>query len=188
MFKDNLAKRKTFVKRLPTGKVYRGKLKNAPVTSPPPKLFETPKSNRKKRLKKKAVIYFFMSLALVVVGVGVWNYFRLSLPNYDLALGEKNLISPLPVDSEAEPRKEKSLKDKIVEQLNPDLFLPKEFKEIEEGIEIVSTEDIHVVFSLTKEVTEQVTSLQAVLSRAKIDGKKIKRVDFRFDKLVVEYQ
>jgi cell division septal protein FtsQ len=45
-----------------------------------------------------------------------------------------------------------------------------------------------VVFSLKKEIQVQVDSLQFILSRSKIEGKEIKKIDLRFDKPVVSYE
>jgi len=45
-----------------------------------------------------------------------------------------------------------------------------------------------VVFSLKKEIQIQVDSLQFILSRSKIEGKGVKRIDLRFDKPVVNYE
>jgi len=45
-----------------------------------------------------------------------------------------------------------------------------------------------VIFSLRKEIQVQVDSLQFILSRSKIEGKGIKKIDLRFDKPVVNYE
>ena len=44
------------------------------------------------------------------------------------------------------------------------------------------------VFSLRKEIQIQVDSLQFILSRSKIEGRNIKKIDLRFDKPVVNYE
>jgi len=45
-----------------------------------------------------------------------------------------------------------------------------------------------VIFSLKKDAITQVDSLQLVLSKAKIDGTKIAKIDLRFDKPVIVYK
>src|SRR3989344_6420033 len=52
---------------------------------------------------------------------------------------------------------------------------------------ITAGEGTKIYFNASRDTAEQVTTLQTVLSKAKIDGKQVKKVDFRFDKLVVEY-
>ena len=44
-----------------------------------------------------------------------------------------------------------------------------------------------VILSSKKDIGSQLTSLQLVLSRLTIEGKKLKRLDFRFDNPVVEF-
>jgi len=47
--------------------------------------------------------------------------------------------------------------------------------------------DFLCLFNLTKDVNEQLDSLQLISSRAKIEGKQITRIDLRFDKPVIAY-
>jgi len=47
--------------------------------------------------------------------------------------------------------------------------------------------DLLCLFNFTKDIDEQLDSLQLISSRAKIEGKQIKRIDLRFDKPVVAY-
>ena len=43
-----------------------------------------------------------------------------------------------------------------------------------------------VIFAVKKSLTDQVATLQTLLTKAKIDSKALKKVDFRFEKVVVE--
>jgi len=45
-----------------------------------------------------------------------------------------------------------------------------------------------IVFSFKKEIQIQVDSLQFILSRSKIEGRRVKKIDLRFDKPVVTYE
>ena len=45
-----------------------------------------------------------------------------------------------------------------------------------------------VVLSLKKDLERQITSLQPILKQLTIDGKKFKRIDFRYDKPLVVYE
>jgi len=47
--------------------------------------------------------------------------------------------------------------------------------------------DFLCLFNLTKDINEQLDSLQLISSRAKIEGKQITRIDLRFDKPVIAY-
>lgn len=44
-----------------------------------------------------------------------------------------------------------------------------------------------VLISDRKSIEDQVSSLQLITSRLKIEGKKFKRLDFRFDKTVIQF-
>lgn len=44
-----------------------------------------------------------------------------------------------------------------------------------------------ILFSQKKKIDEQVASLQLVLSRLTIEGKRFRRLDFRFDKPVITF-
>lgn len=46
-------------------------------------------------------------------------------------------------------------------------------------------EDGEAIFSLEKDFKKQIASLQAVLKQLTIEGKRISRIDFRFDKPVI---
>ncbi len=48
-------------------------------------------------------------------------------------------------------------------------------------------DSVLVLFNLTKEIENQLDSLQLILSRSKIEGKQIKKIDLRFDKPVIGY-
>ncbi len=55
------------------------------------------------------------------------------------------------------------------------------------GHDLLLSGNIQVALSLDKDILRQVASLQLILEKAKIDSKRIKRVDLRFNKPVVEY-
>lgn len=54
-------------------------------------------------------------------------------------------------------------------------------------VEIWLKGDTQTIFSLKKETVGQLDSLQLILSRAKIEGNKLKQIDLRFDKPIIIY-
>jgi len=56
------------------------------------------------------------------------------------------------------------------------------------SLEVWLEKDIKVVFSSKKESQIQIDSLQFILSRAKIEGRIVRKIDLRFDKPVVNYE
>ncbi|MCL5411134.1 MAG: hypothetical protein M1150_00080 [Patescibacteria group bacterium] len=189
MLKNKYISRKKFFKRLPTGKIFRGKLRPKELSLiSTAKIFSISKPNKHKRLRFKLIINGLVIVLLFTISVVGVNIFRPTLPKVSLDFITQRLVSSLPKNTIAEVKKEKSFEEQIAEQLNPDLFKMKETKAVEAGVEFDSAEGMQAIFSKQKDPTEQVTSLQTVLSRARIDGRKVKKIDFRFDKLVVEYQ
>ncbi len=49
-------------------------------------------------------------------------------------------------------------------------------------------DESEIIFSSKKDVRSQITSLQLMLSRLTIEGKKLKSLDFRFDNPVVSFK
>ena len=52
----------------------------------------------------------------------------------------------------------------------------------------IKTNDLEVLFSLDKDIKKQVASLQVILSRSKIEGKVLNRLDLRFEKPVAVFK
>jgi len=62
------------------------------------------------------------------------------------------------------------------------------FEKTKEGDFQVSSKSGEVfIFSHEKNLDEQVSTLQTLFAKAKIEGKSLKKVDFRFSKIVVEF-
>jgi|SRR3989344_5731865 len=55
----------------------------------------------------------------------------------------------------------------------------------QDSVAVYNTQDLIAIFSFKKPITEQVDSLQLVLSKAKIDAAKIAKIDLRFDKPII---
>lgn len=72
----------------------------------------------------------------------------------------------------------RGLKMHLVESKTLHLVSPRE-------IEVWLEEGILILFNSEKDVDIQLDSLQLILSRAKIEGKTIKKIDLRFDKPVI---
>lgn len=139
---------------------------------------------RKRRKQRKFIAF------LVPVGIFIFILLSLYLINRftSIAFFKKTFLSPVPVNTSSglqvlfgkDPNKElKTLlvKNKIeflsVNQ-SPDYSYVVKFKDGEEAI-----------FSSKKSLDLQVASLQFVLSRLTIEGKRFVRLDLRFDKPVI---
>ncbi len=77
----------------------------------------------------------------------------------------------------------------LLEKIKFYLFTPQETKILSSrNIEVKLDKGLLVIFSSQKEMDFQLDSLQFIFSRAKIEGRKIKKIDLRFDKPVVVYE
>lgn len=105
----------------------------------------------------------------------------------------QNFISPLPTvlnkKINSQDEKDNEFKKELEEEL---LKTNLGFSEIiftqdsSLSVELASGEKI--IFSFRKPVKSQVSSLQLMLSRFTIEGKKVEQLDFRFDKPVVVFK
>jgi len=108
-------------------------------------------------------------------------------PGIQKAEVKKKLPDQLIIKLQKKETKEDKI-GQILKQLRLRLFQPEKATFISErAVEILFKDNLQVIFSLKKEIEVQLDSLQLISSRAKIEGKKIKRLDLRFDKPVVVY-
>lgn len=136
-----------------------------------------------KRKLRKLFSVFFRSFIVFVFFLVILLalYFKLSS-------NKGGFISPIPkyffgtktdVVSTDEQAKIKSLLEK--ENFNIDTIQTA----TDSSILVTTKEGQEFIFSPVKDLSEQVASLQAVITRLTIEGKRIKRVDLRFDNPVI---
>lgn len=83
---------------------------------------------------------------------------------------------------------EKSFEDRLRQELDPTFFEVKEFRSVDDfSLAAISNQNIEAIFSSREDLKKQVSSLQTLLVKSRIESKPIKKVDLRFNKLVVEY-
>ena len=126
----------------------------------------------KKYLRYVGIVFLVFGISLILV-----SSFILFSPY----LFSKKLISPLPSKN-------------IFKNLDIKSILIKEkidFSEVYSSTDSAYVVNLkeggRVIFSTKKDLLSQVRSLQIILSRLTIDGKKLRALDFRFDKPVVSY-
>ena len=133
-------------------------------------MLQTKKTKKQNRRKRILVFIFFLgyiSLFLLLTGF-VW---------VEKLFPKASLISPVSTQSQ------KSL-GAILDKKN----ISYESVEKLDGYYLVKIRDGgEVLISDKKDLTEQVSSLQLIVSRLKIEGKKFKRLDFRFDRPVIKF-
>lgn len=138
---------------------------------------------KRQRRQYKYFIIFFLFIGFLAF---IFYFF------YQILLKNKSLISPVPISLSINGRK-------ILFSNIPDSNLANLLRK--SGINyslISSSSDLsylvkletgeEIIFSSKKDLNSQVSSLQLVLSRLKIEGKSFKRLDLRFDQPVVVFK
>jgi hypothetical protein len=134
--------------------------------------------DKRKKIKRKLILPLVLILVLVG-GILFFNFksFNFSFDWSDL-FPSSHLIRPIP---------EENLEEEIKEKLVP-LRLNLQSLDDSDEREIIATfsGNLTVIFSKEKDLRSQVTSLQFILWRTKIEGKLPYLVDFRFNKPIIK--
>lgn len=135
---------------------------------------------KKRKLRKKRIFYlFYIIVFIIAVSFPVIIFLVLSR--------ESPLISPI-----ATTIKNNFARGGMLEDYKKSLAKSNiEF----DNISLSSDLSIHlflknngeVIFSSEKDMDAQISSLQLIISRSTIEGKRLSRLDFRFDKPIVVY-
>lgn len=135
--------------------------------------------NKKAPRKRKKL--FLVSLIIKIILFSLLFLF-LSLVVSFFFFQKQNLISPLPLGKTASEPKTANLEELLAKNNIP-------FSSIELASDssflVRLREGEEISFSPKKSITQQISSLQLVLTRLTIEGKRFKRLDFRFDKPLI---
>lgn len=125
-------------------------------------------------------------IIMVILGTSVW-FLKGSNFSINKFIGDlNNKLSPKleKKNNQVQKSSKESLKE-IIEAEK--VFEIESINEVQKGLEVKSKKSIIVIFSNEKDFLNQVRTLQTLLAKAKIDNKSVRRVDFRFEKLIVQY-
>lgn len=130
----------------------------------------------KKRSFNRLLIAFLMLLVLSGLALyGILKNINFKKPFFV----RQEFIIPIPL---GDPMKE--LEGNLSEKNIPFNF---PLIATESGILVNLSEGGQIIFSGEKDFNLQINSLEMILSRLREEGKKVKKVDFRFDKPIVVY-
>ena len=139
------------------------------------------------KVRRTLLFFEIILVALVLAGTtfGLVRVFEFS----PVQFFEKNLshlVPKNPVDtSKAKPKDKQGI---LIESLPEEVFAFKEKKaETKDYVSLVSKQGTTAIFSLSKDLDEQLATLQNLLIKAKINNKKVEKLDLRFDKIIVVY-
>jgi hypothetical protein len=147
--------------------------------------FNTDRKNKRKSL------FFNLAVGLVLVLVAVGTLAPTLVKGF-LALQEgfDNLKTNLTgVEKETLNPIAQTFTDRVLGKLDPSIFQVKEIKELDPySVELYSSQEVVAVMTSKEDLDKQVSSLQGLLVKSRIESKPIKRIDLRFSKTVVEYK
>lgn len=125
-------------------------------------------------------------ITVVLIGTLIWYLLQshFSLSNF-LHSAQQTLIPKIDQKTQV---KQQLAQDQLKQSIQDSrVFEIDTINDVQDGFEVKAKSGLVVVFSKEKDFGETISTLQTLLAKAKIDNKTIKHVDFRFDKIIVEY-
>ena len=141
----------------------------------------------KEHSKKKRLIFLIEGVAVVTIALGTAIFFLVpkDLSTKNLVGTLRNIVSLKKTENSF---KEETFENLLKEAVDGKILHVTSINNSNQGFYTVeSTEGLKVIFDENKGLDGQVRTLQTLLSKAKIDKKRVIFVDFRFDKLVIHY-
>ncbi|MBI3985179.1 MAG: hypothetical protein HY344_04595 [Candidatus Levybacteria bacterium] len=136
---------------------------------------------RKRRINKYSPKKGFKILLITILFIGLITTF-FSYLYINFYINTYGFISPLSQTKE-------SLLARVEEELEKqNISFGKVTSNSDGSLTVKLRDDSEIIFSSKKNVSSQITSLQLMLSRLTIEGKKLKSLDFRFDNPVVSFK
>jgi len=138
-------------------------------------MFQKKRKLKKEKIRERLKILLILVLCLVIVTL-VFEYLY-----FNLSLGRITYVSPVAKNNTSEIAFLESLLEKSNIQFTT-------VSASSGAYFVVELKDRGVVFlSSKKDIKSQISSLQLILSRLTIEGKKLKTLDFRYDNAIVSF-
>jgi len=155
------------------------KLKNDPQ-----QVFVAPKVHG--RVRNIRLIIEILLLVVVIIGTA-FSLFASS--DFSLAAGVEKLKTVVSLKKQSSPAGKLSAEERVRALIDKKLLNITSLEGSGAGFTTIrSLEGVTVIISNQKDLENQARALQTLLSKAKIEGKVVDLVDFRFDKIVVHYK
>ncbi len=136
---------------------------------------------RKRRINKYNSKTGFKILLITILFIGLIATF-FSFLYIHFYISTYGFISPLSQTKE-------TLLARVEEELEKqNISFGKVTSNSDGSLSVKLKDESEIIFSSKKNVSSQITSLQLMLSRLTIEGKKLKSLDFRFDNPVVSFK
>jgi hypothetical protein len=146
--------------------------------------FRSPQKNQQRNL----IFNSFVILLLLIVLVGVlsppilrvvsWTQTAYSNFKSNIALRKVAAVNPIAPN----------IKDIIEARADKSIFEPKNYQDIDPyTLQVTDRTGLIVFFGKDGDINGQLSSLQSLLTKSRIESKRLVRVDLRFNKIAVEY-
>jgi len=129
------------------------------------------KEKSKQRLKVAFIILVFLLISITLLAYLSTHY----------SFGRKTYISPL---AQGKLAASNSLEENLI---SARIFFKTISSSSDGSFVVVLADGGRIILSSKKDIKSQISSLQLILSRLTIEGKKLKTLDFRFDNPVVSF-
>jgi cell division septal protein FtsQ len=129
------------------------------------------------RKTRPAIIFVVVILVLVIIGGLIWV-------NNSFGYGKAKYISPIAAGKSSQISEVTLLEDALK---NQNILYTSVARGQEDSLLILLKDNGEVILSSKKDLRSQVTSLQLMLSRLTIEGKKLKVLDLRYNHPVISF-
>lgn len=141
------------------------------------------KKHKKQRSKLTTIVYLCISAIVGIFGYSLYLLFTLfsqpiitrPIPTRTTVLGERVVYTAVQTEIE-ELVKEKQISYKTIEKID----------NVSYRMQLLTNAE--VFFTTDRNLTEQITSLQVILTRTTMEGRHFTRLDLRFDKPVIVWK
>lgn len=127
-----------------------------------------------RRTAPKKINYRF--IALIFVPIIFLLFFFLK---FDFGIVNKKVISPLVLGDSSEAKIAEKLSDLNIKYL--------EIKQESQKLIVVGENDFSIIFDRNKDINLQLTSLQLIIEKNKMEGRQAKKIDLSFENPIVVF-
>lgn len=152
---------------------------------PAAKQFTSPQKYHQRNLVFNIFVIFI--LLIVLAGVLAPSFLRVvswtesAYTNFKINIAPRKAAAINPIAP--------NVRDTIEANVDKSIFEPKDYQDIDSyTLQVTDRTGLVVLFGKDGDISQQLSSLQSLLSKSRIESKALVRVDLRFNKIVVEYK
>lgn len=133
--------------------------------------------NKKPDKLKSKILFFIILVILILFVVGIWRFSPLFWRTY-ANFFNNSILRPISTTDNL------TKLTTMLAQANLPVVSLQNYNQ--DSLVASLSGNLQVTFSLQKDLSNQVATLQVILERFRIEGRKVSRIDLRFNNVVVE--